>query len=110
MVVRPILYITSASTKTMELGESIDLVDFVEREPGELVVVKKIIGHAVKNFMETVPQFERLTIRFAEQENAGYLVEGVITFGGAAVTCEVSDSNKFFALDGCLKQLRRKIS
>ena len=94
----------------MDLGEQIELVDFLEEEPGELVIVKKIVGHAVKHFTERLQHFERLTITFKHVHGSHHEVHGKLAYNGAEVFTTVTDQNKFFALDACLKKLGSQAS
>jgi hypothetical protein len=90
----------------VELGDFIQLDGFVEKEPGELVVVKKIIGNYVKHISVKLPNFERLSI--TQKPNSHYTIESTIFWNGKEASYEHKDDNLFFALDTCLKKLERE--
>jgi hypothetical protein len=90
----------------VELGDFIKLEGFIEKEPGELIVVKKIIGNYVKHVSDRLPNFERLVV--TQKGGSGYTIEGQIFWNGKEATYEHRDSNLFFALDTCLKKLEKE--
>ena len=90
----------------MDLGDFIQLEGFVEKEPGELIVVKKIIGNYVKRVSEKLPQFERLIV--TQKPNGQYVIEGKLFWNGKEASYEHRDANLFFALDTCLKKLEKE--
>jgi hypothetical protein len=87
----------------MDLGEYIELQGFTEEEPGELVVIKKMIGNYVKHALDRVPQFEKLVI--THEANSRFTIHGKLLHAGKATEATHTDNNLFFALDGCLKRL-----
>lgn len=90
----------------MYLGEQIELNGFEEREPGELLIAKKLIGNHAKALMQRMPGFERLILT-VERTPARCTVSGSVRVAGKTHDAAVHDQNVFFALDRCLKALGR---
>lgn len=92
----------------MELGELIVLNGFSE-EAAEMVIIRKLVGNHVKQLTESISGVERIELTRRTSGNKT-VMSGVLCFAGKSVEAEVADSNLFFALDGCLKQLRKDAS
>jgi hypothetical protein len=91
----------------VDLGQYIELSGFSEKEPGELIIIKKLIGNYVKKVSENVQGFERLVISQIEHGRQ-FEVKGRLLFDGKEAETEERDTNLFFALDSCLKKLQRE--
>jgi hypothetical protein len=89
----------------MDLGEQIALEGFLEREPGDLLIAKKLIGNHVKALSTRLPGFERLVLRL--EYASTITVHGALTLAGKTHEATAHDANVFFALDACLKSLGR---
>ena len=87
----------------MDLGEQIALEGFLEREPGELLIAKKLIGNHVKGLSTRLPGFERLVLRL--EYTSTITVHGALTVAGKTHEATARNTNVFFALDKCLKAL-----
>jgi len=88
----------------MDLGEQIHLEGFLEQEPGELLIAKKLIGNHVKSLIEHSPGFEKLTLKL--EYGTTITVHGELLVSGKTRDATARDTNVFFALDSCLKELR----
>jgi hypothetical protein len=88
----------------MELGEQIELTGFLEQEPGELLIAKKLIGNHVRSISDKNSGFEKMLLAL-DYTPGGIVVQGTLTVSGESKKAVASDSNVFFALDKCLKKL-----
>jgi hypothetical protein len=99
------LLLVIGGTVTVELGELITLNGFSE-EPSEMVIIKKLVGNHVKYLTEHLPDVSRLEL--TQRGNGSKVtIHGSLKWDEKDVEAEVTDSNLFFALDGCLKQLQK---
>lgn len=89
--------------ESIQLGGNIELVGFKELEPGELVVVKKVVGNYAKQMSEASKDFEKLTVTL-EKEGEQFKLRAVLK-AGKEITAEETDSNLFFAMDKSLKKI-----
>lgn len=89
----------------MDLGEQIQLEGFLEQEPGDLLIAKKLIGNHVKGIIERSPGFERLALKL--DYGTQITITGVLTIAGSSKEASGHDVNVFFALDKCLKALAK---
>jgi hypothetical protein len=87
----------------MDLGEHITLTGFVESEPGELLVAKKLIGNHARALAQNVQGFSRLALSVSYGREIH--VEGTLEAAGDVRRVSAEHANVFFALDACLKKL-----
>jgi hypothetical protein len=89
----------------MDLGDQIRLDGFLEREPGELLIAKKLIGNHVKGIATRAPGFRHLDLRLEYGDDIA--VYGSVDIDGTRHAATARHANVFFALDRCLKGLAR---
>ena len=92
-------------TEVMELGSSIELIDFKDVERDKFVVVKKIVGNFVKRLQDNNSGFERLSLHLKKVHNNEYEILGKLNMAGKMYNSEIIDYNLFYALNGILKKL-----
>jgi len=88
---------------SITLGGNIELVGFKELEPGELVVVKKVVGNYAKDMGEKNKEFEKLTLTL-EKEGENFKVKALLK-AGKDFNAEETEDNLFFAMDKSLKKI-----
>lgn len=95
----------------LQLGGNIELVGFQEMEPGELIVLKKIVGHFAEKFSKLCDQFEQLVIIkkdvHKQEHSQKYEIHGKLIETGKTHTIKATDFNLFVALDEVLKKLEQ---
>lgn len=93
----------------IELGGNINLVGFRNREPAELVVVKKLVGTYARKACDLTPAFKNLTVTMKPVHKRGdsekFEIHSKIVFGNKTQVNEITDHNLFVALDTSLKKL-----
>src|SRR3989344_9656854 len=92
-------------TEVMELGSSIELIDFKDVERDKFVVVKKIVGNFVKKLQDKNSGFERLSLHLKRVHGSEYEIMGKLNMAGKMYNSEVIDYNLFYALNEILKKL-----
>src|SRR3989344_8893430 len=97
-------------TEVMELGSSIELIDFKDVEKDKFVVVKKIVGNFVKKLQDGNSGFERLSLHLKKVHNTEYEIFGKLNISGKMYNSEVMDYNLFYALNEILKKLENESS
>ncbi|NJL44027.1 MAG: hypothetical protein HC945_01740 [Nitrosarchaeum sp.] len=99
---------------TIELGGSITLVGFKERDPAELVVVKKLVGAYARKITDASSGFEGLTVSMKPVHKQGdsekFEVHAKVLLAGKPQVSEVTDRNLFVALDSALKKLTASLA
>lgn len=92
----------------MELGGNIELEGFDDLDNAKLVVVKKIVGHAVKDIAGEFSDFSGIKLIFDDNEpKFGMIAE--VSKGGTIITSTENGSNLFFVLDAVLKKITKKL-
>ena len=86
----------------MELGGNINLDGFDNLDKSKLLVVKKIVGHAVKDLSEQSLSLENVSVIFNGSEDAPAISVN-ITCCGQVFSGSETGTNLFFALDSALK-------
>jgi len=91
------------------LGGNIELSGFKELEPGEMIVLKKIVGHFAEKFSKMCENFEKLHILKKDVHKQGhsqkYEIHGKLLEDGKIHTVESTEHNLFVALDDVMKKL-----
>jgi len=88
---------------TVELGGGIALTGFEEVEPGQMVVLKKIIGSSVKSFTEKAKGYQKFEL-ILEKEGDQSKLKAVLT-AEKPVEEKSSSNNLFVALADVLKKV-----
>ncbi|MCD4666264.1 hypothetical protein K8R47_00450, partial [archaeon] len=88
-----------------ELGGNIKLAGFNELEPGQLVVVKKIVGNYVKKIQDKDINFNELSVHLRKVHSSGYEIQAKLIIDNQPKNSEVIDHNLFFALTSALNKL-----
>jgi hypothetical protein len=96
--------------EVMELGKSIELVDFNDIERDKIVVIKKVVGNFVKRFQDRNSGFERLSLHLKKVHNSEYEILGKLIVNNNEYNSEVVDYNLFYALNEILKKLEAESS
>jgi hypothetical protein len=91
----------------VDLGSFIELEGFTEREPGELVIIKKLIGNHVKRLSERLPELQKVALT-QKHSHGHFEIHGKLLWDGREAFTNVTDTNLFFALDSCLKKLEQQ--
>ncbi len=95
------------------LGGKIELSGFRDLEPGELIVLKKIVGHFAEKASKLVSGFERLQIIkkdvHKQEHSQKFELHGKLIETGKTHSAEATDFNLFVALDDVLKGLENII-
>ena len=94
--------------ESIQLGGNIELVGFNELEPGELVVVKKVVGNYAKEMSEKAKDFEKLIVTL-KKEGKKFKIKAVLN-AGKEFSADETDSNLFFAMDKSLKKIVSELS
>jgi ribosome-associated translation inhibitor RaiA len=94
----------------MDIGGNISLAGFTELKPGELVVVKKIIGNYAKHVTTTFGDFEHMDVHRKNVHNSSHEVKMRLQYGGKVYASEVTDNNLYVALDKATKKISEEMS
>ena len=94
--------------EVIEVGKSIELVNFRDVERDKFVVVKKIVGNFVKGIQERYPDFEKLSLNLKTVHNNEYEIFGKLVVGGKMYNSEVVNYNLFYALNEALRKLENE--
>lgn len=91
------------------LGGSIELSGFKDLEPGELIVLKKIVGHFAEKFSKMHENFERLIILkkdvHKQEHSQKFEIQAKLLEGGKIHSVDSTEFNLFVALDSVMKKL-----
>tara|TARA_Y100000310_G_scaffold338648_1_gene428894 strand:+ start:8104 stop:8439 length:336 start_codon:yes stop_codon:yes gene_type:complete len=100
------------SSENINLGSSIVLSGFKELEPGQMPIIKKIVGHGVKTLSEKTSKFESLSITMKKihSGHGQYELHGNAIIAGKPVTSEVTNRNLFFALSELLEKIEHQVN
>lgn len=90
----------------IELGGNIQLTGFKELDPGQLIVVKKIVGNFVRKLSDNKVKVNLLSLVLKDVHDQKYELNGKIDIDGRVVQSEVVDFNLFFALNKVLNKLK----
>jgi hypothetical protein len=86
----------------INLGSSIQLSGFKQVDPGQRIVVKKIVGSQVRKFQDMLPDFERLTLHLKPvhktEANMQYELHADIIHGGKNINSQIIARNLFMGL------------
>ncbi len=102
--------------EAINLGDKIQLVGFKDLKPGELHIIKKLIGTQVRRFQELVPDFERLKLRIKIihsneiNNNSEFELKSELIHGGKPINAEVTCRNIFTAISKVLNKIESAIS
>ena len=87
---------------TIELGGKIQLAGFRDIDPGQLVVVKKVVGNYVRKIEKRHSDFQEIKIHLKTIHNSECEIQINLVIGGETKNAEVTDFNLFLALDKAL--------
>ncbi|MFC1697085.1 hypothetical protein ACFL1H_02025 [Nanoarchaeota archaeon] len=97
----------------IELGGNIQLSGFTNLKPGEMTIIKKLVGTQTKKISTICTNFETINLNMrANPDDAKTLFElkAKLIDNGKVITSEVTDKNLFFALDSVMKKIINQIS
>ena len=98
---------------TLILGDCIQLTGFKGSDPGELIVVKKIVGHFVEKYSKTCKKFHKLVLVkkdvHKKEQSQKYELQGKLLEENKTHSVNAVDYNLFLALDDVLKKLEKII-
>jgi hypothetical protein len=96
----------------MKLGGNIRLSGFRDIDGGSMIIVRKLVGSAVRRFSEISPVDE---ISFVlkpihqNEDNKKYEIHGKLRAGGEIYNSDFTDKNLFVSLDKVLKKIEAMI-
>lgn len=93
----------------LELGGNINLSGFGAVEPGQMVVIKKIVGNFTKKISEEFDNFEKILISLEGADKKGTKMKSLLVIGGKEFQGEVNNPNLFFALNDVLEEVAGKV-
>lgn len=86
---------------------------FKEISPGEMVVVKKIVGSYARKFSDNIEGYETLSVHLKKvhktEASEKYEVHAKLVHEGKTKTSEAVERNLFVALDSSLKKLEAQL-
>lgn len=92
----------------IQLGDKIELKEFNDLEPGELTVLKKMIGNHANHFHE----FEKLTLHMKgvhrREKSQKFQINGFLLKNDKNYEAEATNYNLFFAINEVLEKLRKE--
>ncbi|MAF50634.1 MAG: hypothetical protein CMH64_00950 [Nanoarchaeota archaeon] len=92
----------------INFGDKIELKDFNDLEPGELTVLKKMIGNHANQFHD----FEKLTLHLKgvhqKEKSSKFQVNGMLVKKNKQYNSEVTNFNLFFAINDVLDNLKKE--
>jgi hypothetical protein len=86
----------------IELGGNINLENFEAVEPGQLIVIRKVVGNYTKKISEKHEDFKKITVSIIPETKYKIKVTLELTETKEA---EAENSNIFFALDQALAKV-----
>ncbi len=94
----------------MELGGNIELIDFKDLDPSEMIVLKKIIGNYARKFSDQVENYEKLSLHLKKAEGKHkYEVFGKLYHNQKTTNSEVNGTNLFMAVSDALKKIENQL-
>ncbi len=88
--------------EAINLGDKIQLSGFKVVDPGEMIVVRKLVGSQVRKFQEMMPDFERLAINLKPvhktEQNMLFELHGNLIHAGKPINTEITNRNLFMGL------------
>ena len=97
----------------IKLGDIIQLSGFKIIEPGEMVIIRKLVGSQVRKFQEMVENFERLTIHLKPvhktEQNMIYELHADLIHSGKNLNVQAEARNLFMALSDIFRKLEEII-
>ena len=91
----------------IELGGSITLDGFSDRDYAELIVVKKIVGRYARQLSDAYSGFQSLGVRLEAGEP--HIVNVTCNLETRKAEAKKSDRNLFVALDSALKDITKRL-
>ena len=96
-----------------DLGGNIQLSGFKEISPGEMVVVKKIVGSYARKFSDSIKGYETLQVHLKQvhktESSEKYELHAKLVYEGKTKSSESGERNLFVALDSALKKLESQM-
>lgn len=89
--------------EVIKLGEQIELYGFQNVDRGAMVILRKLIGNAVRSLAERYNDFQKIIIKL-EGQNPLYVTTELHT-AAEPRTVTAEGTNVFFTLNQALKQL-----
>jgi ribosome-associated translation inhibitor RaiA len=86
----------------IQFGEKIILEGFNDANPGEITILRKIIGNAANNYGD----FRRLTLNLNREGNKSR-INAVLEMDDERLEASSNNDNLFFAVNEVLSKLRR---
>jgi hypothetical protein len=98
---------------TMELGGNIELVGFNERDAGELIILKKVIGNYARKFSDHLGEdYERLIMTMKQihgKTSSKFEIQVKVMTKSKPYTSEVTENNIFVCVADSLKKVESQI-
>ena len=93
----------------IQLGDRIELENFNELEPGELTILKKMIGNHANKFQE----FTKLSLHLKDihktEKRQKFQINAKLELNGKFYESESTNFNLFFGINEVLESLRSQI-
>ena len=93
----------------IQLGERIELENFHELEPGELTILKKMIGNHANKFQN----FRKLSLHLKDvhktEKRQKFQIEAKLEVNGKHYGSQSTNFNLFFGINEVLESLRSQI-
>jgi len=93
----------------INLGEKIELEGFNELEPGEMTIIRKLVG----NYANKLGEFTKLRLHLKDVHQTGgskkFEINGMIDKGGRMFNAEMTDYNLFMVINGVLGKLKKEM-
>ena len=99
--------------ETVELGGKIQLTGFSSIEHGQLIVVKKIVGHYAKKFSDMNEGFNGLKVTMKKihgEDSDKFELNALLDIPGGPYNAKVEDRNLFFGIDKVMKKIEEQMS
>ncbi|MBI2105640.1 hypothetical protein HYT56_02260 [Candidatus Woesearchaeota archaeon] len=93
----------------IQLGERIELKDFDSLEPGELTILKKMIGNHANKFHEFTKLHIHLKNVHKKEKSQKFQINAQLELDEKHYEAETTNFNLFFAINEVLESLRSQV-
>jgi ribosome-associated translation inhibitor RaiA len=93
----------------IQLGDRIELNNFEELDPGELTVLKKMIGNHANKFHEFSKLHLHLKAVHKKEKSQKYQINGQLEIDNKHLESESTNFNLFFAINEVLDRLKEQL-
>jgi ribosome-associated translation inhibitor RaiA len=93
----------------IQLGDRIELKNFEELEPGELTILKKMIGNHANKFHDFQKLHINLKTVHSKEKSQKFQINGQLETDNKHFEAESTNFNLFFAINEVLDRLREQL-